>query len=291
MRSVSHNPVYNARIPLMFFRSYTPYVFCLLLPVLLLATESRADQWQTPAIELARKIAAATGPGAVALEVVNRSSLENAAANEIRRRLLDQLGSLGLHSVVTEQAAATIQVTLSENLQDYVWVAEIHLGNNESSVVMVTLPRPEGVAADRPASLTIHKALIWTADTRILDVALPAGTPLHMIVLEPENIILYELQSGRWQPQQLLTITHSQPWPRDLRGRLVLQKDHLFDAYLPGVVCRSAPAAPLAMTCRESDDPWPLFPGQSPVSAFFAPKRNFFTGVLSPGIQKQTTTS
>jgi hypothetical protein len=112
-----------------------------------------------------------------------------------------------------------------------------------------------------------------------------------MIVLEAENAVLYAVQGSHWQMQQKLAITHARPWPRDLRGRLVLRKDHLFDAYLPGVFCQSTTAAPLALKCRESDDPWPLATEPSGLSAFFAPSRNFFTGVLSPGVRKQTATA
>ena len=112
-----------------------------------------------------------------------------------------------------------------------------------------------------------------------------------MIVLEPENAVLYVVQNSHWQMQQRLAITHARPWPRDLRGRLVLRKDHLFDAYLPGVFCQSTAVAPLALKCRESDDPWPLATEPSALSGFFTPSRNFFTGVLSPGVQKQTATA
>jgi hypothetical protein len=70
---------------------------------------------------------------------------------------------------------------------------------------------------------------------------------------------------------------------------LALRKDHLFDAYLPGTFCRSLTTAPLALNCYDSDDPWPLGTDQSGLSAFFAPTRNFFTGALAPGIEKQTT--
>ena len=99
----------------------------------------------------------------------------------------------------------------------------------------------------------------------------------------------------------------SLPWPRDLRGRLIPAKDHLLDVYLPGVICRSGAAAPLTLNCRETDDPWPLvpaalsggtfsgFPGAgstavaiSPLGAFYAPTRNFFTGALTSGIGKFT---
>ncbi len=242
--------------------------------------------------ELARKIAAVTGPGAVALEVTNRSSLSSTEADDVRRGLWTELGALGLHFVGADQAAATVRVTLSENLRNYVWVAEIQVGNNEPSVVMVTSRRLEPAAGEHSsASLTIHKAPLWTDENRILDVALPTSSPQIMIVLEPEKAALYAVQNGHWQAQQTFAITHSRPWPRDLRGRLVLRKDHLFDAYLPGVLCQSTTASPLALKCRESDDPWPLATEPSALSAFYTPARNFFTGALSPGVQKQTATA
>jgi hypothetical protein len=291
MRSRHLKPVYNARIQEMpLLRAYAFRVVCFLLLVVP-ATVVFATDWRTPAGQLARKIAAATGPGAVAVEVTNRSSLSSAESDEIRRGLLAELGALGVHFVATDQAAATVQVSLSENVQDYVWIAEVHVGNNEPSVVMVTIPRTNSVAAEHStAPLTIHKALLWTDDNRILDVALPTGSPQIMIVLEAESIALYALQSGHWQAQQALAITHARPWPRDLRGRLMLRKDHLFDAYLPGVFCQSTTVAPLALKCRESDDPWPLATEPSTLSGFFTASRNFFTGVLSPGVQKQTAT-
>jgi hypothetical protein len=85
-------------------------------------------------------------------------------------------------------------------------------------------------------------------------------------------------------------VTHARPWPRDMRGRLVLRQDHLLDAYLPGVFCQSSNTVPLTFACRASDDPWPLS-SQFPLGGFFAPTRNYFTGVLSPGIGKQTSTT
>src|SRR5580704_11400576 len=187
-------------------------------------------------------------------------------------------------------AAASVQITLSENVQSYVWVAEIHQGNNEASVVMVTTPRlGPPVVENSTVALTIQKTLLSTEENRILDVALLNSAPQHMILLEPESVVLLKLQEGRWQQEQSLPLSHSHPWPRDLRGRLALRKDHLFDAYLPGAFCRSLTTAPLALNCYDSDDPWPLGTDQSGLSAFFAPTRNFFTGALSPGIEKQTT--
>jgi hypothetical protein len=291
MRGRHPNPVYNARIQEMPLpRAYSFRALCFWL-LMVPATVVSATDWRALDAQLAREIAAATGPGAVALEVTNRSSLSSTEADDIRRGLWTELGALGVHFVTADQAAATVQVSLSENLQNYVWIAEIHVGS-ESSVVMVTTPRTEPAAGERPvAPLTIHKALLWTDQNRILDVALPTSSPQIMIVLEPESIVLYAVQNSHWQTQQTLAITHARPWPRDLRGRLVLKKDHLFDAYLPGVLCQSTTVAPLALKCRESDDPWPLATEPSGLNAFFSPGRNFFTGVLSPGVQKQTATA
>jgi hypothetical protein len=291
MRSANHNAVYNARIPPMRASSSPPsHAACLLVLILMQAPIVFASDWRVPEEQLARQIAAATGPGAVSLDVVNRSSLPRADVEEVRRGLVAELGAHGVRFVNADQAAATVQITLSENLQNYVWAAEIHQGTNEPSVVMAVTPRLSVAAIERPASaLTIRKTLLWTDEHRILDVALVSGSPQHMIVLEPESVILAKLQDGRWQQEQALSLSHSRPWPRDLRGRLALRKDHLFDAYLPGIFCRSTAAAPLSINCYESDDPWPLGADQSGLSAFFASTRNFFTGVLSPGIEKQTT--
>jgi hypothetical protein len=291
MPSANDNAVYNARIPHMRApSSRLPRAACLFVLMLMHAPMVLAGDWRAPEEQLARKVAAATGPGAVALDVVNRSSLSNADAEEIHRGLLTELAALGMRFVNADQAAATVRITLSENLQTYVWVAEIHQGNNEASVVMVSVPRSSPATVEHPAAaLMIHKTLMWTDENRILDVALVNSNPQHMIVLEPENVVLSKFQDGRWQQEQSLPLSHSRPWPRDLRGRLFLRKDHLFDAYLPGIFCRSAATAPLAINCYESDDPWPLGTDSSGLSAFFTPTRNFFTGALSPGIEKQTT--
>ncbi|HXM61138.1 MAG TPA: hypothetical protein VN950_09785 [Terriglobales bacterium] len=290
MPSVNDNAVYNARILHMVSSSSrlrrVAWFFALML---MYAPMILASDWRVPAEQLAKKIAVATGPGAVALDVANKSSLSRPDVEEIHRGLTTELATLGVRLVNPDQAAAAVQLTLSENLQDYVWVAEIHQGNNEASVVMVTAPRSGSVAEHPATALTVRKMLLWTDKNRILDVALVNGNPQHMILLEAESIALLKFQDGRWQEEQSLPVSHSHPWPRDLRGRLVLRTDHLFDAYLPGLFCRSSTMAPLALNCYESDDPWPLGTDQSGLSAFFAPTRNFFTGALSPGIEKQTT--
>lgn len=159
--------------------------------------------------------------------------------------------------------------------------------------------------------MSLRRAPLWTQDGQILDVAVleENGTPSRIAVLGPEDVSVYRLQNGKFQLEQALQVIHSRAWPLDVRGRLALNADHTLSAYLPGVICRvSVTAAPLNMSCRGSDDPWPIvtmnpnssvFPSagsSSPSSAavpllsgFFAPTRNYFTGVVSPAIGKVST--
>jgi len=268
--------------------------FLLLVFLLILFPTVLASDWSAAEQELARKIVAATGPGAVSLELTNRSSLSKKASAEISRGLRTQLEGLGARTVKPEQAAATVSISLSENLQSYVWVAEIHQGAGEFAVVMISTPRGETAAfVGATPAVTIRRTPLWAQEQPILDVVVleeAAAGPSHIAVLDPEKIALYRLSEGHWQTEQSLPITHSRPWPRDMRGRLVPRQDHLFDIYMPGMFCQSASAAPLSLVCRPSDDPWPLS-GQFALGGFFAATRNFFTGVLSPGIGKQTSTT
>ena len=293
MANTMRNAVYNSGIPEMpvlssRFPRVAGSVFVVL--VVLYAAVAWAENWGGAEEQLAAKIAAVTGPGAVAVNFSNRSSISPTDADEIRRGLLTQLAALGVRFVNAEQAAARVQVSLSEDLQNHVWLAEIHQGANQSSIVMVSLLRPETqTVGHEAAALALRKTLLWSQDDRILDVAVLDGNPSHMLLLASNGVAVYTLHDGRWQPDQSIAITHLRPWPRDLRGRLVLRNDHLFDAFLPGVFCRSTTSAPLAINCYESDDPWPLGTDQLSLSAFFTPARNYFTGALAPGVGKQTT--
>jgi hypothetical protein len=315
-----HAAVYNSVIPKVILntvkRSSRP-VFCLcvalcffpLLPGLVIC--GLAADRSVPEQQLARKIVAVTGPGAVALTVENRSSLSKRESEIVSDGLHSALETLGLRFVMPEQAAATVAISLSENLNAYVWVAEIRLGD-KVSIEMVSTPHVDGVVSTRDSlPLSIRKIPVWAQEEQVLDVLVleENTTPTHIAVLGAEDVSLYRLQGGKWQREQALGVAHTRPWPRDLRGRLTPGKDHLLDAYLPGVLCHSTNGAALTLSCQQSDDPWPLVAGSAgggvsanfpslvastlpaipQVGGFFASARNFFTGALAPGVGKFAT--
>jgi hypothetical protein len=266
---------------------------------LLCTAAAYAADWSGPEQQLAQKIVAVTGPGAVALTLENHSSLSRRENEIVQNGLRAALGQLGIRFVAADQAAAAVTIVLSENSSAYVWVAEIRQGANDAAVVMISAPRSTGTTATNDAvPLSLRKIPLWSQVDPILDVAvLEENTaPTHIAVLDAEKVSLYREQGGKWQQEQVLNIVPMRPWPRDVRGRVIPARDHLLDVYLPGVSCRTA-GVPMVLNCRDSDDPWPLTTGMSgaaagpPMRAFFAPTRNFFTGVLTPGVGKFTNVS
>lgn len=314
-----HTDIYNQLIPEIIRNSVNrasrPASVFLLQFALLLALGSRvqAADWSVPEQQLAKKIVAVTGPGTAALTFENRSSLGRRDTDIIQNGLRAAMEGMGLRFVKPEQSAATINIALSENSSSYVWVAEIRQGSGEPAVVIVSTVRPEGSVASRDSvPMSLRKTALFAQEHPILDIAVleESAAPTHIAVLDADDVTLYRMQNGKWEQEQAIGIGPSRPWPRDLRGRLIPAKDHLLDVYLPGVLCR-VNGSPLALSCRDSDDPWPLisgtlnggtmsvFPsaglanGASTIvpqtNAFYAPTRNFFTGVLTPTLGKLST--
>jgi hypothetical protein len=270
----------------------------LLLATVFLPSSLFASNLGDAARQLAHKISAASGPGAFAIEVTNRSSLDDKSVREARSALIGELHIDGVTTAKAEQAIGTINVVLSESLRDYVWSAEIGAGSDEKKIALVSLLRTQNGALFTGApSIVLKTTFLLAQEHPILDFALidiAGGTRLIVLADDAVSILRHQgtnptgNSSGNWELEVSLPIAHSRIFPRDLRGRLLLRRDHLFDVYLPGTFCRSSAnaAAAMTMTCNDSDDPWPLTPDDNSVRAFYAPARNFFTGALSPSIGK-----
>jgi hypothetical protein len=295
-------PRYNQRIPQMRAREFTRKrsglrLSCLpsfVLAMTILSPSLFASDLGDSARELAHKIAADAGPGAFALELTNRSSLSDKAVREVRNALEAELQAKGIHPAKTEQAIGIIAVVLSASLREYVWTAEITMGSDEKKVALVSLPRPSTEASFAQAPpIVLKTTLLFAQERTVLDAALVemlGGS--RLLVLDDDMVAIYRQSTagaaGHWELEASQLIAHSRTFPRDLRGRLLLRRDHLFDIYLPGTYCRSTSSATAVLTlaCNDTDDPWPLALDDGGVRAFFAASRNFFTGALSPGIGK-----
>src|SRR5690242_7882389 len=139
-----------------------------------------ANRWAEAAHELAGKIAARVAPdAAILLTIRNISSLGADEAAEARRALRAELGRAGLRLVSSPRARSTgpsrgaggtretvrVLITLSENSQGYIWVAEVaEKGEAEAApeVLMVEAARSGAAQPVRsPVSLAVRKTLVW----------------------------------------------------------------------------------------------------------------------------------
>ncbi len=254
-----------------------------LLPVLL-SIPVTAQNWAAPARELAEKIIAhVQARSAVTVSLRNVSSLTPNDAGQVRRTIEADLRAQGVHLVGADRAVDEVRLTLSENAGGFLWVAEVGHGDSWE-VVMTTAPFP--AAPDRGgAGVNIRKSLVWSQPEPMLDFATAdvAGGPL-LLVLEPERLTAYRPTSGHWKRDSATQVPHSQPFPRDVRGRLLLLRDGSFHAYLPGVHCEGSTQPQLVAKCSESDDPWPLGSNADGQRAIFNSSRDYFTGAVVPGL-------
>ncbi len=271
-------PGYNSPQRMTFFYRWLVWI----IVVLCIASAQALSSWDSPSADFAKQIAALSGPGTVTLTVSNRSDLSNDEVAAIRRAIERELRSAGL-TVRTKDADSDIHITLSQNRQGWLWVAEVEEGS-ETKVAMLPVPgSTPGVSGPSEPTITLHASLIHSQVDPILDLTmLGTGNDQHMFVLEPEHIRVYARAAGNWQVVKNYEISHDQPFPRDMRGRIIPAGDHLFDAYLPGVACTATKTGDnwdMTLSCSDSDDPWPL----ASQKMFYNSTRNFFTGVITPG--------
>lgn len=273
-------------------RTFLPYSAALCLFAVVLPAAAWGQTPSEAAGELARRIVASVGPRrAVALKIRNLSTLRAADVSEVLSVLANELQAHGIRLGEEASPDAEVIVTVSENIRGFLLVAQIRKGESEE-VAMVPFARPSGAAASVESDLVrLEKKLLWEQEAPILDVAPISAGAGALLVLGPDKVSLLEKKGTGWTERQSASIPVASPWPRDLRGRLLVEDDG-FWAYLPGMVCGGiVEASPLRITmdCREADDPWPIHAGGQLVGyAHFAARRNSFDGRVEPAQPRRT---
>jgi len=254
----------------------------LILLLMIAGTCAQAERFEESTAELAQKISALAGPGTATLELHNASSLPEDQVAAINRALERQLRSAGVQLHPGHEATTDIRVTFSENQRGWLWIAEIRQGT-ESRVAMIELPAERATSSSaNSALLTLRSSLLLSVREPLLDLQPLRPPQAMMAALLPGSVVLYEQLNGRWKLSRTLPITANPSPPRDPRGKIVPGADHPFDVYLPGQTCTASAdaAAAITLNCYASDDPWPL----GAQRAFYNSARNYFTGVLAPGL-------
>ena len=149
-------------------RSCLPPLMLLLLSQCL-AQQETASPWQTPASEFVQAVLARAGsPAAITVSFENVSTLSNADYDALKKLLLADFRNSGVRLVKADFSQMEVQITLSEDWQSYVWVANIRQGTG-SQLVIKKVVRQQKVSTPRAPTLTIKRTLVWQQEAPILD--------------------------------------------------------------------------------------------------------------------------
>lgn len=170
-------------------------------------------------------------------------------------------------SANSQQTSATVHLTLSSNFQGFLWVADVIQGASHMTFFSSVVPFAAAAAPPAAPQLTLQRQFLLSLPDPILDAELlppsSAGAPPSLLVLQPERVALFAQANGSWQMQSEAPIQHFRPWPRDLRGILVLSGDSA-EALFPGIACDITFTTGVASNCRLGNPGWLLslgFPG------------------------------
>lgn len=265
-----------------------------------------SSPWEQPAASLAEQVVGILGPGQAHLTIRNLSSIPNGDVPAIRLLLEQDLKARGVLASGAE-SANTIRVTLSENLRERLWVAEVIEGN-ETRVTMVRVEPGVAQQAQAGSGLTLRKQTVLATREPVLAALETADS---LMAVEPEEIVIYIHTADGWREQKRVGINQKRPLARDSRSVILpMPGGNGFEAALPGMLCSGSYQAAQTegewtVQCRESDDPWTLV--HPPITqrssttqsveaqatatemdaniattkAYYNAARNYFTGVVN----------
>jgi hypothetical protein len=268
------------------------------------ALAAAPGMWEQPASELAEQIAAIVGPGQAHLTIRNLSSLSNDEIPVIRRLLADDLKAHGVVMAGAE-SANSIRVTLSESARERLLVAEVGEGN-QTQVAMVDLGPIVMQTASSQQRMELHKEIYLSAAALANGANVASADPViammevgaRLFVLRAQGVVILAGGADRnWSVEASLALDLKRPTTRDPRGVVITAADgNGFTAFTPGTECSGVftpPAETAAVSngwtvdCHASDEPWPIAvdtSGAVELKAFYNSARDYFTGVVSPGI-------
>jgi hypothetical protein len=168
-----------------------------------------------------------------------------------------------------------VQVTVSENVEGYILVAEIRLGDSEQVAVVAVASAGEPASQPGPMPV-IQRKIVWRQSHPVLDFAQAVTQANHTLwyVLEPDRLVVNDFNDGALVLRQAGPIAPLSA-SRDLRGRLVLTDATHVTAWIAGSQCEGQWNPSFTVSC--SPNPGEQWPMGSAAWVFEAP-RNYFSG-------------
>jgi hypothetical protein len=205
--------------------------------------------------ELARKVAAALPThDRVSVEIRNISSLAADEVSLVEQTLTNELQNQGT-APLDSATVVNVRVTLSENIKNFLWAAEVSRGD-APQVVLLAVPRS---SEDRTVSsampMTLRSEKFWEGSQRILDAILATGSngDSLLILLTPDGLQIRTIGSDNVSN---VPIPFDAVLMRDPAGSLE-QADNGITFKSAPRVCRIDTDARALIECHRTDGPPP----------------------------------
>src|SRR5258708_26205502 len=206
--------------------------------------------------ELARKVAAALpAHDRVSIEIRNISCLAADEAVLIEQTLTSELQNQGDRAPLDSASVVNVRVTLSENIKNFLWAAEVSRGDARQ-VVLLAVPRS---SEDRTVSsampMTLRGEKFWEGSQRILDAILATASngDSLLILLTPDGLQIRTIGSDN---ASNVPIPFDPVVMRDPAGRLEQADNGITFKSVPRACRIDTDARPL-IECHRTDGPPP----------------------------------
>src|SRR5260370_2243067 len=157
---------YTSPFPPMLKTTIKPGICMSLLLLFLAGTRAQqpAPSLGESASEFAQEILSRGLPAPVSVTFENLANLPADDLRNIKDAILGRFRGAGIRITKAESAAAELQITFSEDLQELVWVANVKQNGN-SHVVIKDVARPQRISASRTPLITLPSNLLMTQAT------------------------------------------------------------------------------------------------------------------------------
>ena len=171
----------------------------------------------------------------MSLEFRNVSSLGSAEFASVSAAFQEELQRRSV-KILAADTAVSLVVSVTQTPTEYIGVVQIQRKETTETVIE-TIGLVKGPAAPEPSfSLTLHRELLFSQDSPILDVVLDGDTK-HGYVLGAQEITSYEWLGGQWVSGELEHLPIHRPPQRDERGLYFGLVVDAAAVYFPGEVC------------------------------------------------------
>lgn len=180
-------------------RSVSRLILCCFLGIFTLPRFSQASD--APSLEvaaraLARRVAAVLRGGQVTYDAQNRSSLDAAQFASVSAAFSDELQHEGI-KIASADSGTSVAMTVTQSPTQYLAVAQIQRKENPETLVE-TLGSVKGLTESATTySLELHRELLFSEDTPILDVFFDPDSTTAF-VLGPQEISTYTRRPDQW---------------------------------------------------------------------------------------------